>query len=93
MIYDEALAMLGLPAAEVAAVGDSMEHDVGGAAAAGVDSVFVLGGIHRGDVGLLPAGRQGAAPPGTYSFSRAGLEDACSAAGVAPTFVMPYFAW
>jgi len=30
----------------VAHVGDSLEHDVAGANAAGVDSVFVLGGIH-----------------------------------------------
>ena len=38
----------------VAHVGDSLEHDVAGANAAGIDSVFVLGGIHAQDLGLAP---------------------------------------
>mmetsp|Transcript_16934 Transcript_16934/g.33040 ORF Transcript_16934/g.33040 Transcript_16934/m.33040 type:complete len:133 (-) Transcript_16934:61-459(-) len=38
----------------VAHVGDSLEHDVAGANAAGIDSVFVVGGIHAKTLGLLP---------------------------------------
>ena len=33
-----------------------MEHDVAGANAAGIDSVFVLGGIHAKELGLIPTG-------------------------------------
>ncbi len=40
----------------VAHVGDSLEHDVAGANAAGIDSVFVLGGIHAKELGLVPTG-------------------------------------
>jgi HAD superfamily hydrolase (TIGR01450 family) len=36
----------------VAHVGDSLEHDVVGANAAGIDSIFVIGGIHAADLGL-----------------------------------------
>ncbi|KAL3784350.1 hypothetical protein HJC23_004113 [Cyclotella cryptica] len=45
--------------AGVAHVGDSLEHDVAGANAAGIDSIFVLGGIHAKDLGLSPTGSDG----------------------------------
>lgn len=91
VIYREALAMLGLPAEATLAVGDSLEHDIGGAQAAGVDSVFVLGGIHAGDVGLQGGAGAGA---GGHSFSEQGLAAACAEHGVAlPTFVLPFFSW
>lgn len=38
----------------VAHVGDSLEHDVVGANSAGIDSIFVLGGIHARELGLVP---------------------------------------
>lgn len=38
----------------VAHVGDSLEHDVVGANRAGIDSIFVLGGIHAKELGLVP---------------------------------------
>jgi len=41
---------------KVAHVGDSLEHDVAGANRAGIDSVFVLGGIHANELGLTPTG-------------------------------------
>lgn len=106
VIYEGALEMLGLPAEEVVAVGDSLEHDIGGAQAAGVDSVFVLGGIHREDVRLAAAGdasaedgsdgsAQGSSSTaaGDYTFCAARLAAACEQHGVAaPQFVLPYFA-
>jgi ribonucleotide monophosphatase NagD (HAD superfamily) len=36
--------------AEVVAVGDSLEHDIQGAAEAGISSVFVTSGIHLNDL-------------------------------------------
>ncbi len=47
-VYGPALDMLGLPRAEILAVGDALRTDIAGAAAAGIDSCWVLGGIHRG---------------------------------------------
>lgn len=108
VIYAAALEMLELPADQVVAIGDSLEHDVGGAAAAGIDSVFVLGGIHREDVGLQPGGAsqqaqqaQQAEPQqagdraaaGGHSYCRRRLAAACGEHGAAPTFVLPYFSW
>ncbi|MEM1233924.1 MAG: TIGR01459 family HAD-type hydrolase [Pseudomonadota bacterium] len=45
-IFDSLAAALG--SSRLLMVGDSLEHDVAGAAAAGWDSVFVGGGLHRG---------------------------------------------
>lgn len=62
-IYAQAFAMLGLPPQRLLAVGDSLRTDIAGAAAVGIDSCWVLGGIHGEDadpaataaaVGLAP---------------------------------------
>ncbi|PSC69035.1 Haloacid dehalogenase-like hydrolase superfamily isoform 1 [Micractinium conductrix] len=88
VIYEAALAMLDLPADQVVAIGDSLEHDIGGAQAAGVASVFVLGGIHAGDVAL----QQQAGSPSGYTFCGERLAAACESHDVAaPEFVLPYF--
>jgi hypothetical protein len=97
-IYEVALGMLGLPADQVIAVGDSLEHDIGGAQAAGVDAMFVLGGIHREDVQLEQSdsasdgsedgasssggSRGGSRRAGKYRFSEQGLANACLQHGV-----------
>ena len=47
-------------AARVAAVGDSLHHDVLGAAANGIDSVFICGGVHYRELGVPQAA---AVPP------------------------------
>ena len=46
-VYRPALAALRRPSAQVLAVGDSLRTDIAGAAAAGIDACWVLGGIHR----------------------------------------------
>ncbi|GIL63733.1 hypothetical protein Vafri_17753 [Volvox africanus] len=46
LIYAACGEILGLNPSEMLAVGDSLEHDVAGALAAGVDSLFIAGGIH-----------------------------------------------
>ena len=55
IIYDAAREQLDVPTAQLIAVGDSLEHDIAGAASAGVDSVFVGGGIHAAALGLAGA--------------------------------------
>ncbi len=45
-VYGPALAMIGLPREQILAVGDSLRTDIAGAAAAGIDACWVLGGIH-----------------------------------------------
>jgi HAD superfamily hydrolase (TIGR01450 family) len=53
IIYHQALELLGnLDPSEVIAIGDSLEHDIAGAAAAGIESVFIAGGIHRTECGM-----------------------------------------
>ena len=46
-VYGPAFQILDLPRADVLAVGDALRTDIAGAAAAGVDACWVLGGIHR----------------------------------------------
>jgi HAD superfamily hydrolase (TIGR01459 family) len=76
-VYEPALAMLGLPRSEVLAVGDALETDIAGAAAAGLASCWVLGGIYgerlKGD--------------------RKAAEAAARLAGLAPVATVPAFVW
>ena len=76
-VYEPALAMLGLPRSEVLAVGDALETDIAGAAAAGLASCWVLGGIYgerlKGD--------------------RKAAEAAARLAGLAPVATIPAFVW
>ncbi|KAJ1446396.1 HAD-like domain-containing protein [Pelagophyceae sp. CCMP2097] len=59
-IYKAALnrGLAGVDRSRVCAVGDSMLHDVAGAAAAGVDSCFVASGIHALELGVAPGGTE-----------------------------------
>ncbi len=50
-IYAMALAELRVPAGRVLAIGDSLHTDIGGAQGAGIDSLWVLGGIHGAALG------------------------------------------
>jgi HAD superfamily hydrolase (TIGR01459 family) len=45
-IYASALSRLNTPASHVLAIGDSLHTDIAGAANAGIDSLWILGGIH-----------------------------------------------
>lgn len=56
VIYERALRDLNLQKSEILAVGDSIEHDITGAAAAGVDALFVAGGIHANECDGLECG-------------------------------------
>lgn len=65
-IYRTALDLLGNPAGKVLAIGDSLRTDIAGAKAAGLDSLWVLGGLHaealRDETPASLAARYGAAP-------------------------------
>jgi HAD superfamily hydrolase (TIGR01459 family) len=51
-VYRSCLALLGRDRSRVLAVGDSLRTDIAGAAAAGIDSLFVVGGIHAAEFGV-----------------------------------------
>jgi len=50
-VYARSLALLGVPASRVLAIGDSLRTDIAGAQAAGIDSLWVLGGLHAEAIG------------------------------------------
>ncbi|CAN8299062.1 unnamed protein product [Cochlearia groenlandica] len=52
MIYESAMAIAGVNAAESIAVGDSLHHDIKGANVSEIESVFITGGIHGDELGL-----------------------------------------
>ena len=67
-------------------VGDSLAHDIYGAAAAGLDSVFIAGGISGEELGIdAKAGR----PP--FELSPKALDKLFARESVTPTFTMPLF--
>jgi HAD superfamily hydrolase (TIGR01459 family) len=78
--FEACLRDLGLSPDRVAHVGDSLHHDVAGANASGVDSIFVAGGVHSaelGPVGCLP--------------SEFALQQLFDKEGHVPTHVVPMF--
>jgi HAD superfamily hydrolase (TIGR01459 family) len=76
-IYAPALGMLHLPADRVLAVGDALRTDMAGAAAAGIDGCWVLGGINAAKL----------------RNDRHLAEAEASAVGLAPVAAVPAFAW
>ena len=76
-IYQPVLALLGLDRSRVLAVGDALRTDIAGAATAGIDSCWVLGGIHAEELGGDPAK----------------IKAAAHDAGLSPVACVPSFAW
>ena len=76
-IYKPVLAMLGVDPTRVLAVGDSLRTDIMGARAAGLDSCWVLGGIHGEELGNDP-----------FLIRKTATD-----AGVAPVACVPAFKW
>jgi HAD superfamily hydrolase (TIGR01459 family) len=53
-VYDTCLGLLGIAdRSRILAIGDSLRTDIAGAAGAGIDSVFVAGGIHAEQFGVI----------------------------------------
>jgi len=83
-IYRTCFALLdGIPLARIAAIGDSLRTDIAGAAAAGIDSLFVTGGLQGAELGVDAHGN---ADP-------ARLAALCDTAGVHPTGALPALRW
>lgn len=81
-VYAKTLKLLGgVDPRRVLAVGDSLRTDMAGAAAAGIDGLLVLGGIHFEE--FSAGGRPDPARIGA----------ACLQAGLAPCGVVSEFAW
>jgi len=76
-IYKPVLDMLGTGQARTLAVGDSLRTDIAGAAAAGLASCWILGGIH-GEALEQDRGRAAAE---------------AAAAGLSPVACLPAFVW
>ncbi len=83
-VYDECLrALNGIERTRLAAVGDSLRTDIAGAAAAGIDAIWVLGGIHAEELGVS----DGALPPAERLNALAGQ------AALKPDAALPLFTW
>lgn len=72
---------LGLPKDKVVHVGDSLHHDIKGANASGIASVFVVGGVHREELGS----ELGDLP------TKDKLDEVFAKHGQIPTHVVPMF--
>jgi HAD superfamily hydrolase (TIGR01459 family) len=85
-VYDSCLALLGCAdRSRILAVGDSLRTDIAGAAAAGLDSLFIAGGIHAEEFGR--AGDPNSDP----DLSR--IEASLDAGGHQPVAIAPNFRW
>jgi HAD superfamily hydrolase (TIGR01459 family) len=83
-VYETCFAALDIAErGRILAVGDSLRTDIAGAAAAGIDSVLVTGGIHSEQFGVAP----GELP------DRARIEAALAAGGHHPVAAMARFRW
>jgi len=86
-IYAHCLSLPGLlrigPTARVLAIGDSLHHDIVGGAAAGLDSLLILGGIHVQEFAAA-----------TDTATRRGVMlRLAEEASATPHWAMPYFCW
>jgi HAD superfamily hydrolase (TIGR01459 family) len=76
-VYAPVIAMLGVPAPGILAIGDALRTDMAGAAAVGIAGCWVLGGIHAEELGADPDL----------------VERAAAAAQLAPVAAIPAFVW
>ncbi len=81
--YRTSLGHLGLEPGRVLAVGDSFRTDIAGAVAAGIDCLFVAGGLHVHSWGI----RSGDKPAAAL------IEADAARFGAVPTYVIPLLAW
>lgn len=81
--YRASLGRLGLQPRQVLAVGDSFRTDVAGAVRAGIDVLFVAGGLHVHGWGI----RSGERPAPSL------IEEEAARFGAMPNYVIPLLAW
>src|SRR5205085_7201349 len=79
-VYDSCLGLLGIAdKRRILAIGDSLRTDIAGAAGAGIDSLFIAGGIHAAEFG----------EGGAIDLNR--VAAAIASSGTGPIGVMPRF--
>ena len=83
-IYDTCFALLdGTPRGRIAGIGDALRTDIAGANTAGIDGIFVTGGLQGAELGVDADGN--AAP--------ARLAALCAAEGHTPVAALPVLRW
>jgi HAD superfamily hydrolase (TIGR01459 family) len=83
-VYERAFDLLGVAdRRRILAVGDSFRTDMAGAQAAGIDGLFVAGGIHGEELGAAPG-----EPPAPDRLARLVADS-----GIRPVAVVPSFVW
>jgi HAD superfamily hydrolase (TIGR01459 family) len=83
-VYQDCFALIDPPARDrIAAIGDSLRTDIAGARAAGIDGIFVTGGLQGEAMGADAEGN--VAPARLAAF--------CEAAGEAPAAALPVLRW
>ena len=83
-VYGACFALLGVAErSRIVAVGDSLRTDIAGARGAGIDSVWIVGGIHAEELGMKPGERP----------DRERVAAALMASGEAPLAVASGFRW
>ena len=94
-VYATCLDLLALDeGARVLAIGDSLRTDIAGARAAGLDSLFVLAGIHAESLGLADASSSADARPANGAGLPVGrIEALFQDAGFSPTASIPVLIW
>ncbi|XP_014507407.1 uncharacterized protein LOC106767097 [Vigna radiata var. radiata] len=84
IIYKSAMAMAGTDGSDCIAVGDSLHHDIKGANAAGIESVFITGGIHATELGLHSFGEVA---------DSSAVQSLASKYEAYPSYVLSAFTW
>ncbi|XP_057421201.1 uncharacterized protein LOC130715157 isoform X5 [Lotus japonicus] len=84
IIYKSAMAMAGTDVSDCIAVGDSLHHDIKGANAAGIKSIFITGGIHATELGLHGFGEVA---------NSSSVESLATKYDAYPSYVLPAFTW
>jgi ribonucleotide monophosphatase NagD (HAD superfamily) len=92
IIYEAAAAMApNVHAGRWLAIGDSLQHDIAGAAAAGTGpGLFIVGGIHAEEAGLRGGPEAGNAGSGWNAGALARL---CREHGAAPKWAAAWMQW
>jgi HAD superfamily hydrolase (TIGR01459 family) len=76
----------GLEHSAIVAVGDALRTDIAGAAASGIDSILIAGGIHAEDL-------RDPVDSGQGGINWDKLEALCAAGNAWPAWVTPKFSW
>jgi HAD superfamily hydrolase (TIGR01459 family) len=83
-IYEDCFALIQVPVcARIAAIGDSLRTDIAGANRAGIDGIFITGGLQGEELGVDGAGN--AEPARLAAF--------CAGAGEVPAAALPVLRW